>query len=141
MRTIVPSSVLRGALRADSAASALFGGLQLIAAGWVSDLTKLPHGLVLASGLFLVVYTALVAVVARGGAVPWSWIAAVIVTNMAWAVAGMTVLAFEVVAPSGIGLLYVLFQIVTFFSFAGLELAGLRASRDAMIDDGTVARA
>lgn len=141
MRTIVPSSLLRMSLLADAAASGLIGFLQVIAAGWLSELTKLAHGLVLGSGCFLLAYTGLVSLVARHAVTPWVHVAGIIVTNMAWAVGCMTLLALEAIAPTGIGVVYVMLQVVTFFSFSGLELAGLRVSRDAVADDASIASA
>lgn len=141
MRTIIPSSWLRTALLADAAASGLVGVLQVLAAGWLSRLTNFSHGLVLATGVFLLAYAALLVFVARSATVAWALVAGIIVGNLLWAVACMTLLALDAVAPTGVGVLFVILQVVTVFSFAGLELAGLRASRDAVVDDGNVVRA
>ncbi|MBC7897360.1 MAG: hypothetical protein H7066_18225 [Cytophagaceae bacterium] len=141
MRTIIPSSLLRTALLADAAASGLVGLLQVIAAAWLSRLTNFPQGLVLATGLFLLAYAALLVFTARSATVAWALIATIIVGNLAWAVACMTLLAIDALTPTGVGVLFIMLQVVTVFSFAGLEVAGLRASRDAVVDDGRVVRA
>lgn len=141
MRTIIPSQLLRRALFADAGARGLVGLLQVFGAGFVSHLTNLPHGLVLGTGLFLLAYSAMLVFAARSPSVAWALVAGIIVGNMAWAVACMALLAIDLIAPAGIGIVFIMLQVLTVFSFAGLELAGLRASRDAEVDAPGVARA
>jgi hypothetical protein len=130
MRTIIPSSLLRTALFADAGASGLLGLLHVIGAGFLSHLTNIPHALVRGTGLFLLAYAALLVYTARSPRVAWALAAGIIVGNMAWAVACMALLAIDLITPTGTGIVFLMLQILTVFSFAGLELAGLRASRD-----------
>ena len=141
MRTILPSSLLRTALLADAAASGMVGLLQVAAAGWLSEQTNLPHALVLGTGIFLLGYAGLLVYTARSATVAWALIAGIIVGNIGWAVACMTLLTIDLFTPSGVGMLFLILQVFTVFSFAGLELAGLRASRDAVNENPEVARA
>lgn len=141
MRTIIPSSLLRIAFLADAGASGLVALLQVFGGGTLSRMTNLPHGLVLGTGLFLLAYAALLVVTARSASVVWALVAGIIVGNMAWAVACMALLATDLIAPTGVGLVFIMLQILTVSSFAGIELAGLRASRDAVADDASIARA
>ena len=128
MRTIHPSPLLRGALIADAVVSGAAALLQLGAAGWLSALLALPRELLVETGAFLVVYAAMLVVIARSPGV-WSVLIAIIVAgNVAWAVACVGLLLASTLAPSGLGVAFILLQTVAVLVFAALEYAGLRGS-------------
>jgi uncharacterized membrane protein len=52
----------------------------------------------------------------------------VIVGNIGWAIGCVVLLAAGLVAPSGLGIAFVVIQALAVLVFAGLEFAGLRTS-------------
>ena len=130
MITIHPAPLLKFALTADALVSGAVAALQLLLIGQLSELLALPRMLLLESGIFLVGYTMLLAFLARRARVPRPLILLLIAGNVGWAIACAGLLA-GLASPSGLALAFVAVQAVTVLLFAGLQWAGLKASRPA----------
>ena len=128
MRTILPSVVLRRAFVADAAASGLVALAQLADTSLLVRVLGLPRGLLLETGLFLVAYVALLAVMSRAARLPVALVRLVIAGNLLWALGAVALWVEGLVAPTGPGVAWLLAQAVATGAFAAWEAAGLRAS-------------
>lgn len=121
-------------MAADALSCAATGALQLGLGDTLARLTGLPAPLLGGTGVFLLAYAALAAWMARRPVPPRRLIGLVIVGNLAWA-AGCVVLLLlgGGVAPTALGVAWVLAQAVVVLALAELQWMGLRASarRDA----------
>jgi len=128
MTTLRVSSLLRFALTLDAVATAATAVLQLGFAGELERLLNVPAGLMTASGVFLVAYAAFVAWLARRATLPSSVVWIVIVGNTLWAL-GCAALAFGgMLAPTTLGIVFLVVQAVAVAGFAELQYFGLRRS-------------
>jgi hypothetical protein len=134
MTSIVANSFLKGALIADAGVSGAVALLQLLASGQLAALTGLSAALLVGTGVFLVGYVALLIALATRAQVWSALIWAVIVGNLAWAVAALAVSASLPLAP--LGHAFAIVHAVAVAAFAYLEYRGLGASisgaRDAL---------
>jgi hypothetical protein len=128
MNTIIPSRLLKLALISDAVVSGAVALLQLLAAAELSKWLNLPQSLLVETGMFLVAYTGVLVYLARSATVwsPIMWL--VVIGNVGWAIACITILAERIVSPNLFGAMFVLVQAVAVLIFAALEYAGLRAS-------------
>ena len=138
MNTVRPSRLLRGALMADALVSAGAAALQLLPAGAFAELTGLPRTLLAATGAFLVVYVALLLVMARSARLWSPLVLLVVIGNAGWAL-GCAVLAIRWALPAP-GTAWLLAQAVAVLAFALLQWRGLAASRAAAPRAGAVLR-
>jgi len=132
MHTIHPSRFLKIALFADAVVSGAVALLQLLAGKLLAGLLALPAVLLLESGVFLIVYVALLLAMATRPRL-WSWLVwAVIGGNVAWAVGCLGLLkvlpAFGGGPASSLGVAFLLVQAFTVLAFALLQWRGWRAS-------------
>ena len=132
MHTIHPSRFLKIALFADAVVSGAVALLQLLAGKLLAGLLALPAVLLLESGVFLIVYVALLLAMATRPRL-WSWLVwAVIGGNVAWAVGCLSLLkvlpAFGGGPASSLGVAFLLVQAFTVLAFALLQWRGWRAS-------------
>lgn len=126
MHTIQPSSLLKFAFAADAAISGAVALLQLLFPDELTRLLVLPRIVLVESGVFLIGYALLLAVLARSRALPRALVLALIFGNIGWA-AGCAYLAAASEA-SALGIGFVLIQAVTVLAFAALQWAGLARS-------------
>ena len=126
MNTVKPSRLLRGALLADALVSAGAAALQLLPAGAVAELTGLPRPLLAATGAFLLVYVALLLVMARSTRLWSTLVLLVVIGNAGWAL-GCLALAIRWALPAP-GTAWLLVQAVAVLAFALLQWRGLAAS-------------
>ena len=131
MNTIFPSRFLKLALIADAVVSGAVATLQLLAAGWLSELLNLPKALLINTGVFFVGYTISLVVLTRSTAVWSPIIGVVVVGNIGWAIACVGLLASGMVSPNVLGVAFVAVQAVAVLAFAAMEYAGLKASQSA----------
>lgn len=125
---VIPAPLLTLALRADALASAGQGLLMVAGAGVLDSVTGLPTDLLRYAGLFLLPYAALVAWMGFRPGLPRLLVWAVILGNLAWA-AESVLLAFSAwVAPTGLGIAFVLAQALVVALFAALQFLGLLRS-------------
>jgi hypothetical protein len=126
MASIQPSPLLKFAFSADAAVSLAVAAVQLLWLDGLGRLLVLPPALLAESGLFLVGYALLLAVLARSRAVARPLVLLLIIGNAGWA-AGCA-LAAALTGANALGLGFLALQAVTVLLFAGLQLAGLKAS-------------
>lgn len=117
---------LRRILLADAAVSALTGALLLTGADLAGPLTGLPAVLLSWSGLSLLPFAGIVAALAlrQQPLRPAVW--AVVAYNALWAIDSVALLATGWVAPTTLGVAFVVAQAVVVAAFAELEFLGLR---------------
>lgn len=130
--TIQPSVFLRRVLMADAAASAATGALMAFGADAFADLLGLPESLLRYAGLALLPFAALLAFIATRAALPRAAIWAVIVANALWVTDSLALLASGWVAPTALGIAFVIAQAAAVAALAELEYVGLRRTSLAM---------
>jgi hypothetical protein len=127
------SLFLRRALLADC----IFSGVSALAlaldAASLAQLTELPEALLRETGLFLILYAALVGWLGTRGATARAWIVLVIAGNAAWTVASIALLLSGAVNPNLFGEIVVVLQAVATGVLAELQYIGLRRSTSAML--------
>lgn len=118
-------------MAADALSCAATGALQLGLTDMLARLTGLPVPLLTGTGVFLLAYAALAAWMASRSAPPRRLIGLVVAGNLAWAVGGVALLASGLVAPTPLGVAWVLAQALVVVVLAELQWMGLRATRPA----------
>jgi hypothetical protein len=126
---LTPAPLLRLALRLDAAASGVLGLLMLLAAPAVAGLLGLPEGLLRGAGLTLLPYAAAIAWMAARASLPAWAVWAVIGINAVWVVDSLLLLLSGWVAPTALGIAFVLAQAAAVAGFALLQCYGLARSR------------
>jgi hypothetical protein len=123
-----PSLFLRRALLADAAASGATGLLMAAGADAFSGPLGLPVVLLREAGLVLLPYAALLAWLGLRESLPRAAVWAVIVCNALWAAESLLLLASGWVAPTALGVAFVVAQALAVAGLAGLQWQGLRRS-------------
>ena len=122
----MPQSFLRRVLLADAATSAATGVLLVADAGMLAELLALPADLLRVSGVILLPFAALVAILATRAHLPRRAVWAVIAANALWALDSILLLVSGWVEPAALGIDFVLAQAVVVALFAEAEYMGLR---------------
>ena len=129
MKTIQAARLLKLALIVDAGASLGLAGLQLFMPALLAKYLSLPDLLVTGTGAFLVAYALMLVLVARAGRV-WEFVVQfIIIGNVGWALGCLALAATSIVSPSGLGMAFLSLQAIAVLMFAGLEYAGLQASK------------
>ena len=128
MNTLHVSSLLRFALRLDAVATAATGGAMLLFTTEMESLLHLPAVLMTYAGLFLLGYAAVIAVLSRRDTLPRWAVWTVIVGNALWATDCAALAFLGILAPSALGIGFLLMQAVVVAGFAELQYFGLRRS-------------
>ena len=123
---ITPTPFLRLALLGDAAASGATGLLLAAAAGPLAPLLGLPEPLLRIAGLVLLPYAALVAWAGRAAAPSRGAVWAIIVVNLLWVADSLLLLALPRLAPTGLGIGFVLAQALVVLGFGLAQWAALR---------------
>jgi hypothetical protein len=126
---VIPSTLLTRALQADAVASAASGLLMTLGAAMLADPTGLPPDLLRYAGLFLLPYAALVGWMGLKASLPRWLVWTVILGNLAWAAESVLLVFSAWVAPTDLGIAFVLAQAFVVALFAALQAAGLKRSR------------
>ena len=129
MTLIHPSRSLKTALAVDAASGAATAALQLALPRLLADTLGLPMALLLETGLFLAGLAVLLAVLARSVRVAAPLVWAIVIGNMAWSAACVLLWATGVVAPTALGVAFLLGQAAVVMALALWEAFGLKASR------------
>ena len=116
---------LRNVLRVDAVSCLACGALQLALPSTLPSLLGLPAPLVLGTGIFLLVFGALVGWLAMRDPVPRAPVGLLVLGNIGWGIACVALLVGNHVAPTGLGQAYVTLQAATVFLLADLQLLGL----------------
>lgn len=128
MNTLRASRLLTVALLLDAVATAATGMLMLLFATQLQALLHLPRWLMIGAGVFMLVYAVLIERLSRRSALPRWAVLGVIVGNALWA-ADCAVLAFAgILAPSTLGIAFLLVQAAIVFGFAELQYLGMKRS-------------
>jgi hypothetical protein len=125
---INPSVLLCRALQADAVVSGAMAVLLTSGAGVLAPELDLPEALLRDTGLFLIVYAALVGWLSSRAAMPKPLAWAVIAGNALWTIGSVMLLADGPVAPNLLGEAFVAVQAIAVGVFAELQYVGLRRS-------------
>jgi hypothetical protein len=125
---IHPSLLLRRALLADAIFSGTSAVLLTLGAGALAPLLNLPDTLLRETGLFLILYAALVGWLGTRQTVPKVPVWLVVAGNAAWTLASIALLFSGLVAPNLLGEIFVAAQAIATGVFAELQYVGLRRS-------------
>ncbi|MEO7852262.1 MAG: hypothetical protein ABIR94_08410 [Rubrivivax sp.] len=132
-RMIQPSPLLRGVLKADLVLSAATALSMTLGAGPLSSATGLPEGLLLAVGVALLPWLALLLWLQRRAQLPSMGVWAVIVLNALWAVDCVLVAAVAMPGAgwhlTAAGLGFAITQAVGTVLLAEFQFLGLKHSR------------
>ena len=120
------SLFLRRALVLDAVASGATALLVIAAAGFIDVLLGLPVALLRGAGLLLVPYVAFVAFVATRPRIEPAAVWVIITCNVLWALASFLLLLSGQLAPTGLGIAFVLAQAVVVALLGELQWMGLR---------------
>ncbi|HEY8380609.1 MAG TPA: hypothetical protein VIL09_00525 [Microvirga sp.] len=126
MSSIRPSSFLRLALLGDALASGATGILAFAGAGLLADPLGLPVPMLHLVGLVLIAYAAAVAWVGTRPVVSSRIVWTIVVLNGIWALDSVLLLASGWVAPTALGIGFVVFQALVVAGFAAAQAHGLR---------------
>ena len=129
---INPSLFLRRALFADAIFSGASAVLLTSGAAELAPLTHLPETLLRETGLFLILYAALVGWLGTRQAMPKVLVAIVIAGNAAWTLASIALLFSGAVTPNLLGEVFVAAQAIAVGALAELQYIGLRRSGGAV---------
>jgi hypothetical protein len=131
MMSLNPPLFLRRVLLVDAAISAGTGVLLMRMAEPLAGLLGLPSALLFEAGLSLLPFAALVIYLATRSRLPRPFVWTVIACNALWAVDSIALLFTGWVAPTGLGITFVIAQAVLVLGFAELEYVGLRRAQAA----------
>lgn len=125
----VSPTLLRKVLWADALSGAATGALQLAVPGLLAPWLGLPAALLSGSGLAILAFVALAGFLASRADMPRPLLTLLVVGNWAW-VLGCVVLAFSgALAPTALGVGYLLAQAAVVAVLAELQWMGLREIR------------
>jgi hypothetical protein len=129
MKLVHSSRMLKTALMVDALSSAGTAALQLLLPGLLAEQLGLPRGLLLETGIFLVGFVALLTFLARSERVAAALVRTIVIGNLAWSAGCVLLWAAGLVAPTPLGIAFLLLQAAAVAALAVWEAAGLRASR------------
>lgn len=113
-------------LWADAASCVATGALQVSLTEPLAALLHLPAPLLMGTGLFLLAYAAVVLWVATRDPLPRAVVGAIVAGNLAWAAGCVALLVAGGLAPSGLGVAWVMAQALTVLVLAELQWLALR---------------
>lgn len=123
---------VRMALGLDAVASGAMGVMLVLGAGLAAPLLGLPEGLLRGCGLFFLPWAAAVGWLAMRPAPGRRAVAWVAGLNAVWVVDSVVLLASGWVAPTGLGVAFVLAQAAAVAVFAALQAGALPPARPAL---------
>lgn len=117
---------IRPTLLADAAITGATALLMLAGASPLGDLLDLPVALLATAGVVLIPYVGYLAWLAKHDAPPRAGVLSVIALNIGWALGCVGLLVSGLVEPNGLGIAFVLLQVVAVLVFADLQVMTLR---------------
>jgi hypothetical protein len=126
MNSLRQISFLRAALLIDAVASGLTAALLVAGADLLRDWLGLPVALMREAGVVLVFYVAFVVFVATRAQIAAGAVWAVIACNVLWTIASFAVLKAGLVAPTTLGIVFVIGQALAVLALGALQLFALR---------------
>lgn len=121
------NSFLRLALLADAASSGAMGILLGAGAGVISPLLGLPVSLLRPAGLALLPFAAFVAWLGTREAPQAGAVWLVIAVNALWVLDSLVLLAWPALAPTTLGIAFVLVQALAVAGLTAAQIVGLRS--------------
>ena len=128
MQTVIASVLLKRALLADAAVSASAALLQLTATQPLVAALELPQVLLVGTAEFMLVYAAVLLLMATRVRLWSAAVKFIVGGNLAWGGLSLALLFTGVLAPSSIGVAFVALQAAAVGLLAGLQWVGLKAS-------------
>jgi len=125
---IHPSLLLRRALLADAIFSGTSAVVLTLGAGALAPYLNLPDALLRETGLFLILYAALVGWLGTRQTMPKLLAAIVVAGNAAWTLLSFALLFSGLISPNLLGEIFVAAQAIATGVFAELQYVGLRRS-------------
>jgi hypothetical protein len=119
-------SFLRAALLIDAVASGLTAVLLVAGADALRDWLGLPVALMREAGLILVAYVAFVVIVATRAQIAAGAVWAIIACNAIWTLASFAILETGMVAPTTLGVVFVIGQALAVLALGALQFVALR---------------
>jgi hypothetical protein len=120
--------LLQNALLIDALASGATGVLLTAGSGFLVSILGLPRPLLLAAGVICLVWSVVLAVLARRERLERGTVWAVIGINSAWVIASIALLLPGWLAPTTLGLIFMIGQAVIVAGFVELQFIGLKRS-------------
>ena len=117
---------LRNVLFADAASCLATGALQVLFTAQLAQLLNVPAVLLAGTGWFLLAYAATLAFIATREPIPRPLVWLFVAGNLGWALACVVLLASGLVAPTTLGMVWILTQAATVTVLAELQWTGLR---------------
>lgn len=117
---------LRAFLKLDGLGSGALGVLLAATGGLLTDPLGLPTGLLVPAGLFLVPYAGWLWYLATRPTVSLAAVRVVVLGNLLWIVASVTLVVAGWFSPTALGVGFVLAQAAAVVGFVAGQLAGLR---------------
>ena len=130
MSIFASSRFLPCVMWADAASCAATGALQLLAARPLAVVTGLPLALLTGTGVFLLLYAVLAAVIARHQPLPRTLVGLIALGNLGWALGCALLIFGSGLALSGWGVAWVAAQALVVIVLADLQWLGLRSTRN-----------
>jgi hypothetical protein len=122
------SHFLRRALRADAIFSGISAVVMTLDASALASFLNLPEALLRETGLFLILYAALVGWLGTRASLPKALVMLVVAGNAAWTIASIALLLSGAVSPNLTGEIVIVVQAIATGVFAELQYIGLRRS-------------
>ena len=120
------SHFLRRVLILDAVAIGATAALLVAAAGLIHGMLGLPLSLLRGAGLVLLPYVAFVAFVATRERIEPAAVWVIIISNALWASASVLLLLLGAIAPTGLGIAFVVAQAAVVALLGELQYMGLR---------------
>ena len=120
------SRLLERSMIADAVVTGMTGVALFAGAGILHDLLGVPVALMRYTGLILIPFAAIVFYWSDPARLSRSRAWTVIALNLAWVAASVMLLLADWIAPTSLGIAFVLFQAVIVALFAELQFTGLR---------------
>lgn len=128
MNTLHVSPLLRFALTLDAVATAVTGATLLPFADELAHLLGLPVALLSGAAAFMLVYALVLGLLRRRAALPRWAVWTIIVGNALWALDCAALAFVGGLAPTTLGVAFLLVQALAVAAFAELQYFGLRRS-------------
>lgn len=122
------SHFLRRALLADAIFSGISAVVMTLDASALASFLNLPEALLRETGLFLILYAALVGWLGTRASLPKALVMLVVAGNAAWTIASIALLLSGAVLPNLTGEIVIVAQAIATGVFAELQYIGLRRS-------------
>ena len=126
-------SFLRAALLIDAVASGLTAALLVTGADALRDSLGLPVVLMREAGLILVAYVAFVAFAATRAQIATGAVWAIIACNALWTLASVAILETGMVAPTTLGMMFVIGQALAVLALGALQFVALRRPQAVLV--------